>query len=110
MWSPETFEWSALPNPPGGEEDSRSGRLADSGGVLTDSGGHDFANRGGILDTSDDAWIEIPPLATGELVTGRTVVAAGDDLLVFGGARWKANSVDAILLADAWAWSPRASS
>jgi PASTA domain len=31
-------------------------------------------------------------------------------LLVFGGARWKANSVDATLLADAWVWSPRASS
>jgi hypothetical protein len=107
---PASGEWSALPHPPGGEEDWGSGVLTESGGVLTESDGHYFANRGWVLDTSDNAWIEIPPLDTGELVTGRTVVAAGTDLLVFGGARWKANSVDATLLADAWAWSPRASS
>jgi hypothetical protein len=107
---PASGEWAALPHPPGGEEDWGSGVLDTPGGVHTDSGGHYFANRGWILDTSDNAWIEIPPLDTGELVTGRTVVAAGTDLLVFGGARWKANSVDATLLADAWVWSPRASS
>lgn len=107
---PASGEWSALPDPPSGEEDWGSGVLDTPGGVVTQSGGHYFANRGWILDTSDDAWIEIPPLDTGELVTGRTVVASGTDLLVFGGARWKANSVDATLLADAWVWSPRASS
>lgn len=107
---PGSGEWSALPHPPGGEEDWGSGVLDMPGGVLTESGGHYFANRGWVLDTSDNAWIEIPPLDTGEFVTGRTVVAAGTDLLVFGGARWKANSVDATLLADAWVWSPRASS
>jgi hypothetical protein len=94
--------WSPLPDPPGGDEEWASG-------VLTESGGQYFAYRGWILETSDNAWIEIPPLDTGELVTGRTVVAAQNDLLVFGGARWKANSVDATLLADAWAWSPRES-
>jgi hypothetical protein len=100
---PASGEWSELPHPPGGEEDWGSGVLDTPGGVLTESGGHYFANRGWVLDTSDDAWIEIPPLDTDELVTGRTVVAAGDDLLVFGGARW--DSVGATLLADAWAWS-----
>jgi hypothetical protein len=96
-------EWSALPNPPGGEEDFGSG-------LLTPAGGYYFGYRGWVLDTSDNTWIEIPPLDTGELVTGRTVVAAGTDLLVFGGTRWKAKNVDATLLADAWVWSPRASS
>jgi len=39
---------------------------------------------------------------------GRTVVAAGGDLLVFGGARWKPDGFDATLLDDAWIWSPPA--
>ena len=99
---PASGEWSALPDPPDGEEDCGSG-------VLTESGGHYFGYRGWILDTTTSTWIGVPPLDTDELVTGRTVVAAGADLLVFGGARWKPDSFDATLLADAWVWSPRAS-
>jgi hypothetical protein len=103
---PASGEWSALPNRPGGEEDWGSGVLTEPGGVLTDSGGHYLSYRGWILDTSDNAWIEITPLDTGELVTGRTVVAAGTNLLVFGGARWKANNRDYTLLNEAWIWPP----
>jgi hypothetical protein len=95
---PASGEWSALPNPPGdGEEDFGSG-------VLTESGGHYFAYRGWILDTTTNEWIELPPLDTDELVTARTVVAAGRDLLVFGGARW--SGLDRTLLGDAWVWTP----
>lgn len=100
---PEAGRWSALPDPPGGEEEFGSG-------VLTEDGGHYFAYRGWILDSTSDTWSEIPPLDTDELVTGRTAVAAGADLLVFGGARWKPQSLDATLLSDAWIWSPPASS
>ncbi len=92
-------EWSALPDPPQGEEDFGSG-------VLTESGGHYFGYQGWILDSTDNTWIGIPPLDVGELVTDRTVVAAGADLLVFGGARWDSNGFEATLLADAWIWSP----
>jgi hypothetical protein len=99
----ERGTWSPLPSPPDEEENFSSG-------VLTESGGHYFGYRGWILDSSDDAWIEIPPLDTDALVTGRTVVAAGPDLLVFGGARWKEGNGDGTLLADAWVWSPRGSS
>jgi hypothetical protein len=99
---PEGGQWSALPNAPGGEEDFGSG-------VLTESGGYYFGHRGWILDTTASTWIEIPTLDRDELVTGRTVVAAGSDLLVFGGARWKDHGFEATLLADAWIWSPRRS-
>jgi hypothetical protein len=99
---PASGRWSPLPNPPGGEEGFGSG-------VLTESDGHYFGYRGWILDTTTSTWIELPPLDTDELVTGRTVVPAGTALLVFGGARWKPNSLDATLLNDAWIWSPRGS-
>ncbi|HEX2044690.1 MAG TPA: hypothetical protein VHF23_03560 [Gaiellaceae bacterium] len=96
---PETGEWSPLPEAPDGEEDFGSG-------VLTESGGHYFGYRGWILDTASDTWTEVPPLDTGDLVTARTVVAAGADMLVFGGARWDASGDDGALLNDAWIWSP----
>lgn len=100
---PANGQWSALPDAPRGDEDFGSG-------VLAESGGHYFGHQGWILDTSTSAWIEIPPLDGDRHVTGRTVVAAGSDLLVFGGARWKEQGFEATLLADAWVWSPRASS
>jgi hypothetical protein len=99
---PASGGWSPLPNPPDGEEVFGSG-------VLTGSLGHYFGYRGWILDATTDRWIQVPPLDTDELVTERTVVSAGADLLVFGGVRWKAQSFDATLLDDAWIWSPRAS-
>ncbi len=99
---PASGRWSALPDPPDGEEDFASG-------VLTESLGHYFGHRGWILDAATDTWIQVPPLANDELVTDRTVVSAGADLLVFGGARWKSQSLDATLLNDAWIWSPRTS-
>jgi hypothetical protein len=51
-------------------------------------------------------WIEIPPFDADDLVTRRGVVAAGADLLVFGGAHWTSGSFDATLLNDAWIWPP----
>lgn len=99
---PASGRWSALPNPPDGEE-------VFGGGVLTESLGHYFGYRGWIFDAATDSWIQVPPLDTNGLVTEMTVVSAGADLLVFGGARWKAQSFDATLLDDAWIWSPRAS-
>ena len=100
---PASGRWSALPDPPDGEEDFGSG-------VLTEPGGHYFGYRGWILDTTAGTWLEIPDLDGDELVTGRTVVAAGADLFAFGGARWKEHGVEATLLAEAWIWSPRAGS
>jgi hypothetical protein len=96
---PQRREWSDLPDPPGGED-------ATSAGVLTDSGGHYFGYLGWILDATNDTWIEIPRLDSEGQVTGRTVVAAGDDLFVFGGVRWKDGGLEGALLNAAWTWSP----
>jgi hypothetical protein len=96
---PETGQWSGLPHPPS-EEDWVSA------GVLTESGGHYFGYQGWILDTTTSRWIQPVPLDTEARVTGRTIVAAGADLFVFGGARWKSDSPEGTLLNDAWIWSP----
>ena len=96
---PASGSWSALPNPPDGEDVFGSG-------VLTGSLGHYFGYRGWILDATGDRWIQVPPLDDDDLVTERTVVPAGADLLVFGGARWKPEGLDATLLDDVWIWSP----
>jgi hypothetical protein len=93
-------KWSQLPNPPDAGEGFASG-------VLTASGGTYFAYRGWILDASTKTWIEIPPLDGDELATGRTVVTAGADLLVFGGVRWNRDGIKGELLDSAWIWSPR---
>jgi hypothetical protein len=98
---PASGEWSALPHAPDGDEDVASG-------VLTASGADYFGDRGWVLDATTSTWIELPALDDGRLVTGRTVVAAGVDLFVFGGARWKTADHDGELLDDAWTWSPRA--
>jgi hypothetical protein len=92
-------EWSALPNPPDDEDDFGSG-------VLNGAASRYFGYGGWILDAARNTWLEIPPLEGEELVTDRTVVAAGADLLVFGGARWKEQSFEAALLDEAWIWSP----
>ncbi len=98
---PASGEWSALPNPPrDGEEDFASG-------VLTESGGDYFGYRGWILDATTGTWIEIPPLDGDNRVSGRTTVAAGDDVFVFGGARWSSPDAEGQLLKDAHIWSPR---
>jgi hypothetical protein len=96
---PASGRWSDLPEPPTGEDDFGSG-------VLTSSGGHYFGYRGWILDATSDTWIELPALGDDEHVTGRTVVNAGADLLVFGGANWAYGASEGVLLDDAWSWSP----
>jgi hypothetical protein len=52
-----------------------------------------------------DEWIRIPRRVEDEQITGQTIVSAGRDLLVFGGARWE-DGLEATLLDEAWVWSP----
>jgi hypothetical protein len=98
---PERRTWSDLPNPP-------EARPFEFGvGVLTRARGHYFSPHGWILDAASDRWIEIPRLGPNRLhVGGRTVVSAGRDLLVFGGARFDRRNPDGRLLDAAWIWSP----
>jgi len=98
--------WSALPNPPaaGGKD----GPLVAGVGVLTPSSGHFFNERGWVLDTATDRWIRIPRIIEPPgYVQSRTVVSAGRDLFVFGGARFgDAEGFKGELLNEAWIWSP----
>ncbi|HEX6076373.1 MAG TPA: hypothetical protein VFZ32_14060 [Micromonosporaceae bacterium] len=94
-----TGRWSALPNPPA--EDAEDAGV----GLLTPSDGHFFAERGWVLDTATDRWIRIPEInEPNGYVQGRTVVSAGRDLFLFGGARFAGTEAD--LLNEAWTWSP----
>jgi hypothetical protein len=100
---PQTGDWSALPAAPDPAE-------AYAVGVLTrESASYFGPGPGLVLDTTAWRWLPVEPLGDGseDLVTGRTVVAAGQDLFVFGGARWHtADLLHAELLNDAYAWSP----
>ena len=95
---PASGEVSALPEPPSENEFAA--------GVLTQAGGQYFGVEGWIFDAGGRGWIRVPPLPEEGLLSGRTVVAAGDDLFVFGGARWAA-SPNGELTREARIWSPR---
>jgi hypothetical protein len=66
-----------------------------------------FGVKGAVLDTTTGSWQMVSAAPDGN-VTGRTIVAAGVRMLVFGGARWDAAEESATLLNDTWIWSPPA--
>ncbi|MEV6304936.1 hypothetical protein AB0M02_36375 [Actinoplanes sp. NPDC051861] len=86
--SPATGVWSPLPDPPPGP----------AAGARTGTTALYFGDSGVVLDTTTGTWQKIPAIP-GDEVTGRTIVAAGALMVVFGGA-----SSD--LVADAWIWRP----
>lgn len=94
-------EWSDLPRPHRDDPDEPAA------GVLTDTGGHYFRVSGWVFDATQNDWIPIPALESDRLVTGRTPVAAGDDLIVFGGVLWDSSGTGGELSNDAFVWSPR---
>ncbi|GAB4054214.1 Kelch repeat-containing protein [Catellatospora paridis] len=92
---PATGTWSALPNPPGGWHASAFGTTSAV-----------YAERTGpVLNAATGQWGAIPPLPQDD-VTDSTVVAAGNRLLVFGGARWPKEG-KAELSARTWLWTPQ---
>jgi hypothetical protein len=97
--APTTGEWAPLPNPPAG---SMFGA-----GAYTDANAVYFGGDGAVLDTTTGSWQSVPTVPGGN-VTGRTVVAAGVRMLVFGGAQWKASQSGGTLLDDVWIWAPGA--
>jgi hypothetical protein len=86
--------WSPLPDAP--SENDWEGT-----GVLTADGATYGAAGGYVLDMTSARWLRIPRLP---YVQARTVVAAGRDLFLFGGARFKRGN--GMLLATATTWSP----
>ena len=90
-------EWLSLPDPPRAGADMAAG-------VITPSRGYFFSDRGWVLDTATSTWMELPPIDEEAFVTGRTVVAAGSRLLVFGGVRWSNGNRRGELLDTASIW------
>jgi hypothetical protein len=94
----ERGRWLPLPHPPAGEEEFAAGVVADRQA--------DFFGAGGwILDAAAEDWIPVPALDGGDQqVTGRSVTAAGRDMIVFGGVRW-GGGPRGELLDEASTWS-----
>jgi hypothetical protein len=92
--APATGVWSPLPNPPAGDPFTAGARTGTSAIY--------FGDHGVVLDTTTSTWQTIPDVPGGD-VTGRTIVAAGVRMVVFGGAR---SDDRPALVADAWMWTP----
>lgn len=92
---PVTGVWSALPNPPTGHDFGGSAYSA-TGAVYS-------GTPGPVLDTATGAWHTIPRFPHGE-IRDHAAVAAGNRLLVFGGATWAGNT--GTHTAATWLWTP----
>lgn len=92
---PATGRWSALPAAPPG--------MTQSAGVLGDRSARYLDWQGAVLDAPGRRWLSVPDPPGGDLA-GRTVVAAGTDMLLFGGGQPREGGA---LVDDAWIWSPR---
>jgi hypothetical protein len=90
--------WLPLPDPPEGENEFAAGIVA---GGQADY----FADTGWVLDAVARDWIRVRPRDGGDpMVTGDSVTAAGRDMIVFGGVRWR-DGVHGELLDETWIWS-----
>lgn len=82
VYDPGTGVWEDLPEPARTE-------FFDVAGVVNDNGAVFNAAAGSILDLHGDTWVDLPPLPDAPLdVSGRTTVAMGRSLFVFGGEHW----------------------
>lgn len=94
---PAAGTWSPLPDPP-------SANHWEAAGVLWADGAAYFTDGGFVLDVPSGTWVEVPRRAAA--VSGETVVSAGRDLFVFGGARFTPAHPGGRLLRTARRWSP----
>jgi len=93
--------WSPLPAAP----DTPEGVDAHSAGVIGSTGGLAVDTHGWLLDLRTDTWIELPEVPDPPEHTRRNVVAAGTDLVAFGGERWSdGGDPGGEVLGDAWIW------
>ncbi|GID30704.1 hypothetical protein [Paractinoplanes brasiliensis] len=98
---PATGAWSPLPDPPGGHSLEAE---ALGGGARTGTAALYPGPADAVLDTVTNTW-ERPGDPSPRNVTGRTVVAAGAAMVIFGGARWDKDD-GGTLLDDTWIWTP----
>lgn len=90
-----TGRWSTLPPGPGRLESA--GAFDDHDAVYT-------RPDGSVLDVARDRWFRLPRLPKGSETVGPTMVTAGRDLVLFGGAHWASDK--GTLLDDGWIWAP----
>jgi hypothetical protein len=95
---PAEATWSELPNAPSGDEFAA--------GVRTRAGTYFIGASGWLLDLERRRWQRVPELPQPGLLTGHAVVGAGDDLFLFGGARWRGTRGE--LTNASWLSSPAA--
>jgi hypothetical protein len=99
---PATGRFTPLPAAP------RTKPYDESAGVLTADSALFVGSNGLLLDATADTWITIPSLPDGDGdVLGRTTVAMGTDMFVFGGGAWPGPDGKGKLINSAWLWSPR---
>jgi hypothetical protein len=97
---PATGEWSPLPEPPAGVEYA-AGAFGSSTAVYT-------GVREAVLDVNANRWVGLPGVPDIAFESSHTVVAAGTDLVAFGGVYW-ASMVEPELTNQLWIWSPTTS-
>lgn len=100
LYDPATNTWSDLPAPP----DAETWRNDLAGVIGADQATFSSA-AGWILDADNERWIEITPRPGFETVGDETIVAAGTNLVVFGGQRWADDGNSGELLNETWVWS-----
>ncbi|MGH9042416.1 MAG: hypothetical protein ACRDZ3_19540, partial [Acidimicrobiia bacterium] len=91
-------KWSPLPDPPVEES-------ATAAGVVGRDGARFSGYRGYVLDASSGEWSMVPTLDELLSIDGRTIVAAGSEVFVFGGTDWT-HGGSGRLRNDAWSWNP----
>lgn len=94
-FDPATGEWGLLPDPPQGRGEFE--------GISAAGDRYAIAYSGWVYDALHERWMElIRPEDAPEVDTSATWV--GNELYLFGGVRW--DESDAVILDDAWMWSP----
>lgn len=74
--------WTDLPEPARADSFEVAGVIAGEHAAFK-------APTGSVLDLERSEWLDLPPLPDAELqITGQTVIAMGQSLLVFGGEYW----------------------
>jgi hypothetical protein len=103
---PQSGQWVELPEAPAGFDEASFGQYGS--GILAGPESHYFAPYGWVLDAAAWEWMEIPRFDDRDtVVSGRTVTNAAEEMLVFGGTRYRSDSLHGELLNEAWSWSPR---
>jgi hypothetical protein len=94
---PATGTWSALPARDDEHVGPAVGEVAGDGVVVSD---------GWALHVADGRWERLPDLDRLDGVSGQSSVWAGDQLMVWGGARFDDKHPAGELLGTGWTWRP----